>query len=84
MPISYAIFAVFLWLMVSQAQEDFDAGVLYGNNIWPVIKDSDVVASAFPEINYELLSPAFLDPETISPGFPLGLRGPTNDSVMRE
>lgn len=42
----------------------------YGNNYVEPIKDSDIVASAFPDITeVNLFAPAFMSPETVPTGF---------------
>lgn len=59
------------------------AQLMYGENQRGTIKDSDIVASAFPEIEgFELLSPAFLRNETLPPGWSNGTDGPTDDTEM--
>lgn len=55
----------------------------YGDNYTPVNKDDDAIARNFPDIDIDLLSPAFLNPETIPEGFANGTSGPTPDYVMR-
>jgi hypothetical protein len=54
----------------------------YGDNYTPVSKDDDAIARNFPDIDIDLLSPAFLNPETIPEGFVNGTSGPTPDFVM--
>ncbi|KAI5362797.1 putative peptidase M14, carboxypeptidase A [Septoria linicola] len=50
----------------------------YGDNYLETIKDSDVVASAFPEVEgIELLAPAFTKLETLPEGWSNGTEGPT-------
>jgi hypothetical protein len=57
----------------------------YGENQRGTIKDSDVVAAAFPDVEgVELLSPAFLNPESTPPGWANGTDGPTDDAEMGE
>ncbi len=53
-----------------------------GWNHQPVDQDSDAIAENFPDVDIELLSPAFLYPETVPEGFANGTAGPTNDTVM--
>jgi hypothetical protein len=55
------------------------SGLQYGENQVVVQKDSDVVATAFPDVNITLLSPAFLSPETVPAAFANGTDGPTDD-----
>lgn len=54
----------------------------YGDNYTPVSKDDDAVARNYPDIDIDLLSPAFLNSETIPEGFANGTSGPTPDFVM--
>lgn len=44
-------------------------GDLYGGNSLQVIRDSDVVSEAFPDVDIELLSPYFLNPDRRNAGF---------------
>lgn len=58
-------------------------GLQYGENQRGTIKDSDIVAQAFPDVEgVELLSPAFLRPESTPPGWSNGTDGPTDDAEM--
>ncbi|KAJ4128189.1 hypothetical protein NW768_008475 [Fusarium equiseti] len=54
-------------------------GLQYGKNWTPTIKDSDLVAANFPDVNITLRSPAFLNPETVPARFANGTDGPTDD-----
>lgn len=55
------------------------AQLQYGNNERVTTKDSATVAEAFPEVEgIELLSPAFLRPESTPPGWENGTDGPTS------
>lgn len=59
------------------------AQLQYGENQRGTIKDSDVVAQAFPDVQgVELLSPAFLRPESTPDGWSNGTDGPTDDAEM--
>ena len=59
------------------------AQLQYGENQRGMIKDSDIVAQAFPDVEgIELLSPAFIRPETTPPGWFDGTDGPTDDVEM--
>ena len=59
------------------------AQLQYGNNERVTIKDSAVVAEAFPEVEgIELLSPAFLRPDSTPPGWENGTEGPTSLAEM--
>lgn len=55
----------------------------YGDNYTPVNKDDEAISRNYPDIDIDLLSPAFLNPETIPEGFANGTSGPTPDHVMR-
>jgi hypothetical protein len=57
-------------------------GPTYGDKYTPVSKDDDTIARNFPDIDIDLLSPAFLNPETVPEGFANGTSGPTPDFVM--
>lgn len=55
----------------------------YGYNHVTVRKDTDIVAANFKDIEgVDLLSPAFLNPETIPAGFSDGTQGPTDDDLL--
>jgi hypothetical protein len=54
----------------------------YGDNYTPVNKDDEAISRNYPDIDIDLLSPAFLNPETIPAGFANGTSGPTPDFVM--
>lgn len=54
----------------------------YGDNYTPVNKDDEAISQNYPDIDIDLLSPAFLNPETIPAGFANGTFGPTPDYVM--
>ncbi len=58
------------------------SAVQYGYNHVPNQPDSEIVAGAFPDVDIELLSPAFLTPEVILDGFADGTQGPTSDEVV--
>lgn len=70
---------------LSNAQSDPTprSGSTYGGNYLAVTRDSETVASAFPDVNgIDLLSPYFTKPESILPGFQNGTQGPTDDSEL--
>ncbi|KAF5675965.1 carboxypeptidase 2 [Fusarium circinatum] len=54
-------------------------GLQYGEYWAPTTKDSDLVSANFPDVNINLRSPAFLNPEKIPARFSNGTEGPTND-----
>lgn len=59
------------------------AQLQYGDNERVTTKDSDAVSEAFPEVEgIELLSPAFLRPESTPPGWENGTEGPTSLAEM--
>ncbi|EAU29323.1 conserved hypothetical protein [Aspergillus terreus NIH2624] len=59
------------------------SAVKYGYNHVPVIHDSEIVASAFENVDHiELLSPAFMTPDVRLPGFPNGTQGPSFQDDM--
>lgn len=61
------------------------AQLQYGNNHRVVRLDNEQVSSAFEPIeDIELLSPAFLDPDSILPGFSNGTEAPTSFTTMGE
>lgn len=60
------------------------SGLKYGENWLKVEKDSDIVAKNFPHVNITLLSPAFINPNTVPEAFSEGKDGPTDDSVLGE
>jgi hypothetical protein len=61
------------------------SAVKYGYNHVPVIHDSEIVASAFENVDHiELLSPAFMTPDVRLPGFPNGTQGPSSQDDMGE
>jgi hypothetical protein len=49
----------------------------YGYNQRTVNRDSEIVEKAFPDVDVELYSPAFLTPEIRLDGFKNGTQGPT-------
>ncbi|KAK7983156.1 short chain dehydrogenase reductase [Apiospora arundinis] len=53
-------------------------GLQYGENWLRTIKDSDLVAQNFPDVDIELLSPAFLNPKSVPERFSNGTEGPTD------
>lgn len=54
----------------------------YADNQVPTLKDDPDVAANFPDIDLEILSPAFLSPETIPDGFENGTAGPTDQATL--
>ncbi|KAF4120742.1 Extracellular metalloprotease that contributes to pathogenicity [Geosmithia morbida] len=51
----------------------------YGYNHVTVIRDSDkVVEGAFPDVNFDIVSPDFMHPDRRQPGFSNGTQGPTS------
>jgi hypothetical protein len=72
--------AILLCLGSSVLAQNIDP--TYGDNYTPVNKDDDAISRNYPDIDIDLLSPAFLNPETIPAGFANGTSGPTPDFVM--
>lgn len=54
----------------------------YANNSRSHVPDNPLVAAAFPDVDIELLSPAFLNPETIPAGFAENTAGPTDQATL--
>lgn len=56
----------------------------YGYNHVPIKRDSEELATAFPEPgnDVKLYSPAFMQPESVPDTFAEGTDGPTNDGEM--
>ncbi|KAM5369392.1 hypothetical protein ACJZ2D_009006 [Fusarium nematophilum] len=78
----------FLWALLlcvggAQAQSGGPRGpATYGWNYSPVDKDNEAVSRNYEDIDIELLSPAFLDPESVPEGFKNGTAGPTDDATL--
>lgn len=47
-------------------------------------KDPAHIAANFPDLDDEILSPAFTSPETVPEGFRHGISGPTPQNVLGE
>ncbi|KAI9898613.1 hypothetical protein N3K66_006973 [Trichothecium roseum] len=58
--------------------------VQYGYNHVPLEPDSEIVSSAFKDVDVELLSPAFIDEEGRLPAFSEGTKGPSNQETMED
>ncbi|KXT10416.1 hypothetical protein AC579_4404 [Pseudocercospora musae] len=72
-PRSRALFALLQCITQSLAQ------YTYGDNYLTTVKDSDVVASAFPDVEgIDLVAPAFANLETAPAGWANGTEGPTD------
>ena len=54
------------------------SGLQYGENWLRTVKDSELVAQNFPDVDIELLSPAFLDTKSVPDRFTNGTEGPTD------
>ncbi|KAF4964313.1 hypothetical protein FSARC_7758 [Fusarium sarcochroum] len=54
----------------------------YGENHVKVRKDSEIVAANFPDVDIELLSPAFANPDKVPSGFANGTEGPTPHQTL--
>lgn len=70
-PCLFALYALLPFALTTQAT--------YGDNHLEVAKDSDIVASAFPDIKgVNLIAPAFVNPQTVPVSFQNGTSGPTS------
>lgn len=58
------------------------ARTTYGNNNLPVDFDNEAISSNYQDVDIQLLSPAFMDPEGVPGGFSNGSAGPTPDHVL--
>lgn len=65
------------WLLIVGS-----AATQYGNNHVSIRKDPPQVAANFPDPGIELLSPAFLDANSVPAAFANGTSGPTSDAVQ--
>ncbi|KAH7311510.1 hypothetical protein B0I35DRAFT_377684 [Stachybotrys elegans] len=55
----------------------------YADNQVALVQDSELVAANFPDVEgIELLSPAFINPESVPAGFDNGTSGPTDETTM--
>ncbi|KAK6217054.1 carboxypeptidase 2 [Colletotrichum tabaci] len=54
----------------------------YADNQVPVTRDSDLVSKLFPDVDVELLSPAFTNPEAVPAGWSNGTSGPTTQDTL--
>lgn len=54
----------------------------YAANQVPLYAESEAVAANFPDIDVELFSPAFLDPDAVPDEFANGTSGPTSQAVL--
>ncbi|TEA18541.1 Carboxypeptidase 2 [Colletotrichum sidae] len=61
---------------------DLPGKTKYADNQVPVSKDSDLVSALFPDVDVELLSPAFANPESIPAGWSNGTAGPTDQATL--
>lgn len=58
------------------------SAVQYGYNHAKVLPDSEIVERAFKDVDIDLLSPAFQDPDVIQSGFANGTQGPSSQDDM--
>lgn len=84
---STALFnAALLWASGAHAQSGGPHGGVpfpkLGWNHQPVDQDDEAIAKNFPDVDIDLLSPTFLDPESIRPGFDNGTANPTYQKDM--
>lgn len=54
----------------------------FGWNHTPVDKDNEAISRNYEDVDVELLSPAFMNPETIPADFANGTSGPTDDTQL--
>ena len=60
------------------------AQTTYADNQVPLSKSPDYVSANFPDVDTELLSPAYLNPGSVPDGFVNGTSGPTSDEEVGE
>ena len=72
-------FALYCLAGVTNAQGSAGSAsrTTYGNNALSVDFDNEAVSRNYQDVDIQLLSPAFLSPETIPAGFGNGTSGPT-------
>ncbi|KAK2030032.1 carboxypeptidase [Colletotrichum zoysiae] len=59
------------------------AKLTYASNQARILRDSEAVAANFPDVEgVELLSPAFVNPESVPSGFAKGTSGPTDEATL--
>lgn len=57
--------------------------VQYGHNYVPVRRDNEAVTANFQDIEgFELIAPAFTNPDSVPTRFHNGTEGPTDDAKM--
>lgn len=54
----------------------------YAGNWRPLVKDDDIVSKSFKDVDIELLSPAFLNPEERPVGFTNGTSAATSEAQL--
>jgi hypothetical protein len=78
--------SVSIWLAghaLAQSDTAPPPGFTYGGNDLEVIRDSETVSEAFPEVDgIELLSPYFINPNRTNSGFTNGTAGPTSQTEL--
>ncbi|RGP74085.1 carboxypeptidase 2 [Fusarium sporotrichioides] len=60
------------------------AQIKYADNQVPFVKESQQVASNFPDVDDDLYSPAFLDPDHIPEGFANGTASPNPQQALEQ
>lgn len=66
-----------------QAQSAGSASrITYGNNDLAIDLDDEAISRNFEDLDIELLSPAFTNPESVPAGFSDGTSGPTPDHEL--
>lgn len=54
----------------------------YANNQRSFVEDAPLVAAAFPDVDIDVLSPAFLNPDTVPSGFANNTAAPTDQDTL--
>lgn len=56
----------------------------YANNRVPFNEVSEAILANLPDVDMEILSPAFIDPESVNEAFANGTAGPTSQQSLGE
>lgn len=75
--------ALYCFAGAVQAQSAGSAArTTYGNNDLTIGLDNELVSRNYQDVDIQLLSPAFTNPESVPSGFSNGTSGPTPDHEM--
>lgn len=75
--------ALYCFAGAVQAQSAGSASrTTYGNNDLAIDFDNEAVSRNYADVDVQLLSPAFANPESVPVGFSNGTSGPTPDHEM--